>query len=83
LIPGQTKNKVFKLKKSKKGDNGLYQIPDLPRPDDDRKDKFVLISFNREKSKIEEMQDFFFEGENKPASEIGAWCFDELYSKIN
>ena len=82
LVPGQTKSNQFQLTNAKRGDEGKYQVPDLPRPDDAKRDLFVSISFSREKTKVEEFRNYYFEGETKSATEIGGWCFDELYSQI-
>ena len=81
LVPGKTKT-VFKLQKAKKGSDGEYQIPDLPKPAVIKKDNAVNIVFKRDKVRVEEMQEYFFPEEDKTPSEIGAWCFDELYSQI-
>lgn len=83
LEPGQTRSSHVTLSKKKKGDEGFYQIPELPRPDDEIREKFIGISFSKEKKKVEEMREYFFEGTNKPASEIGSWCFDKMYSQID
>lgn len=82
LIPGQTKSPLIKLEVSKRGETAQYQIPDLPKPNDAINELFVNISFKREKVKVQEIRDYFLDGGNKSASEVGAWCFDEIRSHI-
>jgi hypothetical protein len=82
LQPGQTKSNFIKLEESKKGDSAQYQIPNLPRPDEIIRNKFVTISFSREKEKVDEINNYFLSGQAKSAAEVGAWCFDEISSQV-
>lgn len=82
LQPGQSKSPLVKLVTAKRDDDGKYQIPILPKPSEDADGKMVNIAFAKEKQKVEEIRDFFFEGKKKSASEIGAWCFDKMYSQV-
>ena len=67
-----------------KSDNdkvALYQIPNLPKPPKAKKTD-VAISFRRERDQVEEMRSYFFGTAKKSAGEIGAWCFDEMFSQV-
>lgn len=83
LAPGQTKSKLISLTQQKIGndDNAAYQIPDLPKPIKAAKTD-VTISFKREKTQVEAIRVYFLESTRKSAAEIGAWCFDEIYSQV-
>lgn len=83
LKPGQSKSKLVKLVKGRKDDNGEYQIPDLPKPSNPQNAQSVIISYQKEKAKVEKIKDYFFDGKPKSASEIGAWCFDKMYSQTD
>lgn len=83
LQPGQTKSTLISLKNSKRGDTGLYQLPNLPKPNDEIRDKFVVISFQREKVKVDAINNYFLSGQAKSAAEVGGWCFDELNNQID
>lgn len=82
LSPGQSKSPLVTLKTAKKGDAGSSQIPDLPKPDDAEQFKFITIAFQKEKQKVAEMKEYYFEGQNKSAAEVGAWCFDKMFARI-
>jgi len=82
LIPGQTKSSLIKLEASKRGDTAKYQIPDLPKPNDAVNELLVNISFKREKAKVQAIRDYFLGGEDKSATEVGAWCFDKISSQV-
>lgn len=79
LKPGQSKSPLVKLT-TKRGDNGKYQFPDLPSPKTSKDPRLVNISFSREKEKIESIKNNFINGKASPA-EVGAWCFDKIYSQ--
>lgn len=81
LVPGIAKSS-FKLTKIKKDKEGEYQIPDLPKPDDTMRDRLTHISYSKEKDKIQAIRDYYFDGEQMSASDIGSWSFDEMYLKI-
>lgn len=80
LKPGQSKSPLIKLTK-KKGEDGDYQIPDLPKPDDAQRSKYVTISFQREKEKVEAIRSYFLRNRGS-ATEVGAWCFDKIHSQV-
>lgn len=83
LQPGQTKSDHIILHKAKRGDSGQYQLPDLPKPVNTVRDKFDAISFQREKEKVAAINNYFLPGQAKSASEIGGWCFDEIYNQVD
>ncbi|UOE48503.1 ATP-binding protein [Mucilaginibacter sp. SMC90] len=82
LQPGQTKSNLIKLVDAKKGETAQYQIPNLPKPDDAVREKFVTITFNREKTKVDDINNYFLAGQAKSAAEVGGWCFDQLSSQV-
>lgn len=82
LQPGQSKSHHIKLVNARKEDPGKYQIPTLPRPSESLDGKMISISFSREKQKVEDIRQSFLQGKNKSAAEVGAWCFDRIYSQI-
>jgi hypothetical protein len=82
LKPGQSKSSLVTLKPVKKDDSAKNQIPELPKPNEVEKNRFVTIIFSKEKQKVADIQEFFFEGEKKSAGEIGSWCFDKMYAKV-
>ena len=82
LLPGSTNSEMVTLTHKKKNDDSLYQIPVLPRPDDEVRRKSVNISFSREKEKVESINQYFLDGEKTSAADIGGWCFDQLYSQV-
>lgn len=81
LQPGQAKSNLFKLE-GKRGDDALYQIPNLPKPNEAVRDKFVTISFMREKEKVDAIRNYFLDGEQRSAAEVGGWCFDEIHLQV-
>ncbi|MEO6254404.1 MAG: ATP-binding protein [Ferruginibacter sp.] len=83
LRPGQSKSALVTLKTGKKGDDGEYQIPELPKPSKISVKNLLAISFTKDKHKVEKLKQYFFEEENKSASEIGSWCFDKMYSQVD
>src|SRR5690606_15928746 len=83
LQPGQSKSPLVKLEKKKRNDSGKYQIPNLPKPTESDDEKMVTISFPREKTKVEEIRNYFLDGRKKSAAEVGAWCFDKIYSQFD
>jgi hypothetical protein len=80
LKPGQSKSPLVKLT-SKRGEDGHFQLPDLPRPDDAQRNKYVTISFAREKEKVQAIRTYFLNSKAS-ATEVGAWCFDKIYSQV-
>jgi hypothetical protein len=82
LQPGQSKSALVKLETTRRNDSGRYQIPTLPKPSQIVDAKMVTITFSREKQKIEEIQDYFFNGKKKSAAEVGGWCFDKIHSQV-
>lgn len=83
LKPGQSKSALVNLTKGKKGDEGEYQIPDLPKPTDTQNALSVTISFQREKAKVEKIRNYFLNNKQASASEIGGWCFDKIYTQAD
>ena len=83
LAPSFTKSEMVSLtpQKSDKDKTALYQIPTLPKPPKVQKTD-VSISFKREKTQVEEVRAYFFGAQKRSASEIGGWCFDEMYSQV-
>lgn len=81
LKPGNTKSGLIKLEHKKKDDNAQYQIPILPKPNDEIRERMVTISFQREREKVDAINSYFF-SEKKSAAEIGAWCFDQISSQV-
>jgi len=82
LKPGQSKSPLIKLENKKRDDSGKYQIPILPKPIETFDEKMVTIAFSREKIKVEDIRNYFLEGKKKSAAEVGAWCFDKIYSQV-
>jgi hypothetical protein len=81
LKPGQSSSPFIKLT-LKRGDDAKYQIPDLPKPNDAISSRFVTISFSKEKEKVEAIKNYFLDGTRASAAEVGAWCFDKIYSQV-
>jgi hypothetical protein len=82
LKPGQSKLPLIRLSSGRKGDTGKYQIPNLPKPDNVLNGRFVIISYTKEREKVEEIRNYFFDGKRIPAAEVGAWCFDKMHSQV-
>ena len=83
LAPGFVRSESVVLA-SIKNDNdksALYQIPNLPKPPKERKTD-IPISFRRERDQVEELRSYFFANVKKSAGEVGAWCFDQMYSQV-
>lgn len=83
LKPGQSRSTFVKLTDGKKGDNAKYQIPDLPKPSNTLNALSVTINFTREKIKVDKIRSYFLDNKQKSASEVGAWCFDQIYSQAD
>jgi hypothetical protein len=83
LKPGQAKSSHITLSRTKRDDPGHYQIPTLPKPNDEIREKFIVISFQREREKVEGIANYFLSGQAKSAAEVGGWCFDEIYNQID
>jgi hypothetical protein len=83
LAPGQTKAEFVSLTIQKNAENDAqFQLPDLPKPTKiERSD--ITIKFTREKVQVEAIRTYFLGGSRKSASEIGGWCFDEIYSQVD
>ena len=82
LQPGQTKSALITLK-DKRGEFGQFQLPILPKPQDEIREKFINISFQREKEKVLAINNYFLPGQSKSASDIGGWCFDQLFNQVD
>lgn len=83
LKPGQTKSPLIKLQTvTKKDESAEFQLPNLPKPNEEVRNLFVTISFVREKEKVEAVRTYFLDGKSTSAAEVGGWCFDEIHSQI-
>jgi len=83
LQPGQTRSLHITLTNTRRGDAGKYQLPNLPRPNDDVRERFISISFQREREKVNAINEYFVSGQTLSAGEIGGWCFDQIYNQID
>lgn len=83
LQPGQTKSSRITLEKIKRDEIGKYQLPNLPRPNDEIREKFITISFQREKDKVDAINNYFLSGNAQSAAEVGGWCFDQINNQID
>ena len=81
LKPGQTKSPNIILS-SKRGDSGEFQIPNHPKPNQEIRDRYITVTYQREREKVDAINSYFLSNSATSASEVGGWCFDEIYSQI-
>lgn len=77
----QSKSDLIEAKASKRNDTALYQLPDLPKPENKQNKDIISVNFKKHKNQIAAVRNAFFEESNATPNEIGAWCFDQFYSQ--
>ncbi|MFD1255833.1 ATP-binding protein [Mucilaginibacter terrae] len=81
LSLGHGQSELISATDKKRNDEGIYQLPDLPKPVSIVNNDIRSITFKRHKDQIAAVRDTFIANPNVTPGDVGAWCFDELYKQ--